>query len=199
VPVGQHKREARTAQSVGDPGVAHLTEDDMSDASISDALQKVSSVMVADPEKARTKGVPATARLVEGLRFEVTGPAGESALTDMPAAMGGASSAPAPAWLLRAAIASCTASVIAMRAAQLGVGLKTLEATVESESDQRGMLGLDEHVSAAFTTMRLRVRIAADDVAAEDLRALVRWGDAHSPVASTVRDSPVTAVEIEII
>jgi hypothetical protein len=47
--------------------------------------------------------------------------------------------------------------------------------------------------------MRLRVRIAADDVAAEDLRALVRWGDAHSPVASTVRDSPVTAVEIEII
>ena len=171
----------------------------MSDASISDALQKISSVMVADPEKAHTKGTPATARLVDGLRFEVTGPTGESALTDMPAAMGGASSAPAPAWLLRAAIASCTASVIAMRAAQIGVHLKTLEATVESEVDQRGMLGLGESVSAAFTSMRLRVRIAAANVAPEDLRALVRWGDAHSPVASTVRDSPVTSVEVEIV
>ena len=180
-------------------GFAYLTEDDMSDASISDALKKISSVMVADPEKARTKGTPATARLVEGLQFEVTGPTGESALTDMPTAMGGGSSAPAPAWLLRAAIASCTASVIAMRAAQIGVHLKTLEATVESEVDQRGMLGLGESVSAAFTTMRLRVRIAAANVAPEDLRALVRWGDAHSPVASTVRDSPVTSVEVEIV
>jgi uncharacterized OsmC-like protein len=171
----------------------------MSTSSIGEALQKVSSVMVAEPAKARTKGTPATARLVEGLRFEVTGPTGESALTDMPAAMGGASSAPAPAWLLRGAIAACTASVIAMRAAQIGVHLKTLETTVESESDQRGMLGLDESVSAAFTSMRVRVRIGADDVAPEDLRALVAWGDAHSPVASTVRHSPVTSVEVEIV
>jgi uncharacterized OsmC-like protein len=199
VPVGQHKREARTDYPVDEEGVAHLTEDDMSTSSIGEALQKVSSVMVADPAKARTKGTPATARLVEGLRFEVTGPTGESAHTDMPAAMGGASSAPAPAWLLRGAIAACTASVIAMRAAQIGVHLKTLETTVESESDQRGMLGLDESVSAAFTSMRVRVRIGADDVAPEDLRALVAWGDAHSPVASTVRHSPVTSVEVEIV
>lgn len=199
MPVGQHKKEASTGHPVGEWGLAHLKEDDMSTTSISDALQKISNVMVADPEKARTKGTPATARLVEGLRFEVTGPTGESALTDMPAAMGGASSAPAPAWLLRGAIASCTASVIAIRAAQLGVHLKTLETTVESESDQRGMLGLDESVSAAFTSMRIRVRIAADNVAREDLRALVAWGDAHSPVASTVRNSPVTSVEVEIV
>ena len=110
----------------------------------------------------------------------MTGPTGEVALTDMPAAMGGASSAAAPAWLLRAAIAACTSSVIAMRAAQIGVDLMTLETTVESESDQRGMLGLDDSVSAAFTTMHIRVRIGADDVAPADLRALVAWGDADS-------------------
>ena len=86
----------------------------MSTTSISDALQRVSEIMTAEPAKAHTKGTPATARLLEGLRFEVTGPTGESALTDMPAAMGGGSSAPAPAWLLRAAIASCTASVISV-------------------------------------------------------------------------------------
>lgn len=171
----------------------------MSTTSISDALQKTSSAFVADPEKARAKGVPATARLLEGLRFEVIGPNGEIALTDMPATMGGTASAPAPGWLLRGAIASCTATVIAMRAARTGVHLKTLEITVESQSDQRGMLGLDESASAAFATMRIRVRIGADNVAPDDLRALVTWGDAHSPVACTVRESPVTSVEVEVV
>jgi uncharacterized OsmC-like protein len=171
----------------------------MSTTGISDALRKISDVLVADPEKAHTKGTPATARLVEGLRFEVTGPTGEIAFTDMPLALGGAASAPAPGWLLRGAIASCTATVIAMRAARLGVHLNTLETTVESEQDQRGLLGLDESVSAAFTTMRIRVRIGADNVAPDDLRALATWGDVHSPVACTVRDSPVTSVEVEIV
>lgn len=68
-------------------GLAHLMEDSMSTTDISDALQKTSDVLVADPEKARARGIPATARLVEGLRFEVTGPTGEKALTDMPAAL----------------------------------------------------------------------------------------------------------------
>lgn len=86
-----------------------------------------------------------------------------------------------------------------MRAARLGIDLGTLEVTVESESDQRGLLGLDESVSAAFTTMRIRVRIGADDVAPDDLRALATWGDRHSPVACTVRESPLTSVEVEVV
>ena len=49
----------------------------MSTTGISEALQKVSDVFAADPEKAHSKGVPATARLVGGLRFQVTGPGGE--------------------------------------------------------------------------------------------------------------------------
>ena len=171
----------------------------MSTASISDALQKIGDVFVADPEKARAKGVPATARLVEGLRFEVTGPSGERVLTDMPAAMGGAASAPAPGWLLRAAIASCTATVVAMRAARLGIELAALDVTVESEADQRGLLGLDEKVSAAFTTLRVKVKIGAERVAPDELRALATWGDDHSPVACTVRESPATAVEVEVV
>ena len=171
----------------------------MSTAQISDALQKISDVFAAEPEKAHSKGVPATARLVDGLRFEVAGPSGERVLTDMPAAMGGAASAPAPGWLLRAAIASCTATVMAMRAARLGVELTTLEVTVESEADQRGLLGLDGKVSAAFSTLRIRARIGAEDIAPDDLRALATWGDDHSPVACTVRESPPTTIEVEVV
>ncbi|HMK92773.1 MAG TPA: OsmC family protein, partial [Thermoleophilia bacterium] len=159
----------------------------MSTADISEALQKTGEAFVADPGKAHAIGSPATARLVEGLRFEVTGPNGELAYTDMAPAMGGAASAPPPGWFLRGAIASCTATVIAMRAARTRVHLTTLDVSVESEADQRGMLGLGENVSAAFSTLRVRVRIGADDVAPDRLRALATWGDAHSPVACTMR------------
>ncbi len=171
----------------------------MNTTSINEALQKIGDVFVADPDKARSKGIPATASLVDGLHFEVTGPSGEKVYTDMPAAMGGAASAPAPGWLLRAAIASCTATVMAMRAARLGIDLTTLEVTVESEADQRGLLGLDEKVSAAFTTLRIKVRIGAENAAPDDLRSLATWGDDHSPVACTVRESPPTAIEVEVV
>ena len=171
----------------------------MNTTSISDALEKISDVIAADPARAAAKSAPATARLRDGLRCEVTGPKGEQVVTDMPPAMGGAASAPSPGWLLRGAIGSCTATVIAMRAARCGVPLKALEVTVESESDHRGMLGLDERVSAGFTAMTVRVRIGAENVPANQLRALAEWGNDHSPVACTVRKSPVTSVEVEIV
>jgi len=171
----------------------------MSTASIRDALDKIGSGIANNPEKARAKGVPATARLLEGLRCELTGPKGEGAFTDMPPPMGGAASAPAPGWLLRGAIASCTATCIAMRAARLGVALTTLEITVESDSDHRGMLGLDDRISAGFSALRVRAKIGAEGVDPAQLRALVEWGDAHSPVAATVRKAPATSVEIEVL
>jgi uncharacterized OsmC-like protein len=109
----------------------------MTDSPVRKAIEKLCAAISADPAKAKTKNTPATARLVEGLRCEVTGPRDERAFTDMPPAMGGGASAPNPASLLRAAAASRTATVIAMRAAKLGVALSSLEVTVESESDSR--------------------------------------------------------------
>lgn len=127
----------------------------MSTLPVREALERTSAAIAADPSKARSKNAPATARLTEGLKCEVTGPHGERLSTDMPPAMGGAASGPNPGWLLRSALASCTATVIAMRAAKLGVTLEALEVTVESESDNRGLLGLDDAVSAGLAACRL--------------------------------------------
>jgi uncharacterized OsmC-like protein len=171
----------------------------MSIASINAALGSISEAITANPEKARAKAAPATARLVEGLRLEVTGPKGETMHTDMPPAMGGNASAPNPGWFLRGAVASCTATVIAQRAARLGVALKLLEVTVESDSDHRGILGLDDQVSAGFSAMRVKVRIGADGADPSQLRGLAEWGDAHSPVACTVRTPPVVSLDVEIV
>ena len=170
----------------------------MSVAHISEALDKVGKLIAEQPEKAKAKNAPATARLLEGLRCEVKGPNGETAYTDMTPAMGGAASAPNPGWLFRAALASCTSTAIAMRAAKQGISLSRLEVTVESSSDIRGLLGLDETVPAGLSQIVCRVKIGADGVAPERLRELAEWGDRHSPIACTARSTPDFAVEVEV-
>src|SRR5207244_7935482 len=117
-----------------------------------------------------------TATLIDGLQVRVDGPAGETLTTDMPSSVGGGGQPPSPGWLFRAALASCEATLIAMRAAVEGVELRRLEVTVDSESDDRGILGLDDAVPAAPLSIGVRVRIVASGAAADRLRDIAEWG-----------------------
>jgi uncharacterized OsmC-like protein len=167
--------------------------------SVRDAVEKLARIFAQQPEKARTKNAPATAVLDGGLKFQVAGPNGERLSTDMPPALGGGGSAPNPAWFLRASLASCNATVIAMRAAQIGVTLTALEVSVTSESDTRGLLGSDESVSAGLFGFRTHVKIGASDATENQLKEIVQWADAHSPVGCTMRHSPTNPVDIEVV
>lgn len=171
----------------------------MSAPNLREAIERVSAAISADPTKARAKNAPATARLAAGLQCELSGPYNERLVTDMPQAMGGAASGPNPGWLLRGALASCTATVIAMRAAKLGVALSSLEVTVESESDSRGLLGLDEDVSAGLGAVRMKVKIGAATGSSDALRQIVAWADAHSPVACTLRQASGCSLDVEVV
>src|SRR5262245_54677201 len=171
----------------------------MSASQVREAQEKLAKLIGEQPDKARAKNAPATARLLDGLRCEVKGPKGETAHTDMPPAMGGAASAPNPGWLMRAAVASCTATTIAMRAAKLGIDLHTLEVTVESSSDSRGLLGLDDKISAGLSAITTRVKIGASGASAEDLRHLAKWGDDHSPMSCTTRNTPDYSLDVEVV
>ena len=162
------------------------------------ALETLGGAIAADPAKARAKNAPATARLGQGLQCEVTGPYSARIVTDMPPAMGGAASGTNPGWFLRAALASCTTTAIAMRAAKLGIKLDALELTVESESDARGLLGLDEKISAGLSAIRCKVKIRGD-ASREALRELVEWGDAHSPVGCTLRHAVGCSLDVEVL
>ncbi len=53
------------------------------------AIEQLSAAISEDPAKAHAKNAPATARLVGGLRCEVSGFRDERFATDMPSAMGG--------------------------------------------------------------------------------------------------------------
>jgi uncharacterized OsmC-like protein len=123
----------------------------------------------------------------------VTGPGGASVTTDMVPSVGGTATAPSPGWLLRAAEASCVVTLIEMRAAMLGITLDTLEVTVDSESDDRGILGIDEAVPAGPLSGRVSVRLVAAGVEPAELEAIAHWGVDHCPVCDAVeRAVPVT-------
>ena len=91
------------------------------------ALEAAASHYAANPAEARSTDSVATATLRNGLVVQVEAPTGERITTDMVTSVGGTGTAPSPGWLLRAAEASCVATLITMRAATLGITLDSLE------------------------------------------------------------------------
>lgn len=84
--------------------------------------------MADNPEAAHSHDVPVVATMVDGLRSQVVDGDGTPILaTDMPTAVGGEATAPTPGRMMRAALAACDATMITLRAAQLGIKLTILE------------------------------------------------------------------------
>ena len=167
----------------------------MTDA-IRTAIEGASAYLTEHPEEAAYTDSLATARVVGGLHVRVEGPTGEVLETDMPAAVGGAASAPSPGWFLRAAVAACVTSLATMRAAQLGLSGFACEVEVDSESDDRGILGLDLSVPGGPLSMRVGLRMAADGAGLEQLEELAVWAIEHCPVSDAVRRAIPLHVEV---
>ena len=168
----------------------------MTTRTIAEATERVRQFLTDHPEEARSADVPATARIDAGLGLTVDGPDGRSATTDMPTIVGGGGTAGSPGWLLRAAHAACDATVIAMCAAEEGIELDELEVTVDSDSDDRGLLGMDGAPAGPLVT-RVRVRLSAAGVEPERLRTIVDRAELRSPVGQAMRTA--APVEIEVI
>jgi uncharacterized OsmC-like protein len=170
----------------------------MASSNIAEAWKKLGGVFQTNPAKARAKYAAATAVMDHGLLCRVTGPSGEIIETDMPPAMGGSGSRPNPGWYFRASMAACCSTLIAARAAILGINLKRLEVAVGGEGDHRGMLGLDDSISAGHSAIHMTVRINSDNGTPEQLKELVQWAATHSPVGCTVNKAPLSTLDITI-
>ena len=79
------------------------------------------------------------------------------ALAVLSSGCGGGAAAPTPGWLVRAALASCAATTIAMRAAELDIALTRLEVTAESETDMRGLLDVSDGVDPGPVSALLKL------------------------------------------
>lgn len=169
----------------------------MSTQEIRSAIENAVGYLTEHPDEARYTDSIAIARLSAGLRCTVTGPHPESIETDMPSSVGGGGAAPSPGWLFRAAAASCTATLIAMRAAQLGIDLSELEVSVDSQSDDRGLLGMDDGIPAGPLSLHVRVRLASTGAQPEGLRELAAWGETHCPVCDAAGRAVPISLEVE--
>lgn len=170
----------------------------MSGDRIRTALEGAISYLTENPKDAKATDSYATATIEEGLRCKVRGPDGVETHTDMVTSVGGGDTAPSPGWMLRAATASCVATLIAMKAALEEIELADVEVTVDSESDDLGILGIDDAVPAGPLSVRIRVRIGATGVEPATLRELVSWAHDHCPLCDlTKRAVPIT-LETEI-
>ena len=166
---------------------------------IGDAIAGAIEYLSEHPEEARYMDSEAVASLTGGLRVTVRDPAGRTVVTDMPKGVGGDESAPTAAWLFRAAIAACDVTLIAMRAAMLGVELTDVQITIDSESNDHGILGIDESVPAGPLSVRTRVRLGARNTDEESLRDLVEWAIAHCPVSDATKRAVPMTTEIEVV
>ncbi len=163
---------------------------------IGDAVRQATAYLTEHPHEARYRDSAAVARLGRNLRVDVTGPGGEKVSTDMPRGIGGAASVPSPGWLFRAAAAACVAALIGIRAASLGLDLQPgdVEVSVDSESDDRGILGLDDAIDAGALSIKVVVRFGAAATGNASREGLARWALDHCPVT----DTAARAVPIEL-
>src|SRR5437667_4474585 len=143
-------------------------EVNMPNSDIRGALANAIAYLNAHPDEARYTDSPATAVLESGLAVTVQGPQGMSIHTDMPKSVGGTDQSPSPGWLLRAAQASCLATLIAIRAAQQGLEPGRIAVVADSESDDRGILGIDDSVPAGPMSSRARARLKGTGFSADE-------------------------------
>jgi uncharacterized OsmC-like protein len=168
----------------------------MGAAEIRSAIEDARAYLTANPEAARSTDSAATATVEDGLVVRVSGPGGAVLTTDMVPSVGGTATAPSPGWLLRAAESSCVATLIAMRAAMLGITISALEVTVDSVSDDRGLLGMDDAIPAGPLSGRVSVRLFAPGVDPAVLEEIAGWGVKHCPVCDALERAVPVSVEV---
>jgi organic hydroperoxide reductase OsmC/OhrA len=171
-------------------------------ADIAAAWRRVERALRRRPKTGLHADAPAKAHWTGGTKVVSTHANGVEFLTDMPAELGGDGAGTTPGWLLRAGLASCAATTIAMMAAVEGIELEILEVIASSRSDTRGLLGMtdadDKLITAGPRDVQLHVRIsAADGTSAQRLRALVQKSNACSPVSCAMQDRIQIELHIE--
>ncbi len=194
-PLGVHRERDHN-------NLSSVREIAMASEEIAVAIERVESILQRRPEKGLHDDAAATARWQAGLKVIATDASGFRVETDMPVEMGGKGQSVTPGWLLRAGLASCTATRIAMAAAREGIALTSLELTATSSSDLRGMLGIADPAGATISAgpgeVRLDVRICAPGVSEERLILLVKKCNACSPVACALETATPVSLHIEV-
>lgn len=170
---------------------------------IAAAMERAQTVLARRPDMGLHDDMPGMARWQGGLSTLVSHVNGAQMVTDMPAELGGSGEYVSPGWLVRAGLAACTLTAIAMVAAAEGITLHSLEVRTDSRSDARGLLRLagddGKPCYPGPQDVRMVVRIAAASVSAERLRALVDTAQRCSPMGAAIEQAVPVALQVEVL
>jgi len=166
------------------------------------AVKRVKAALERRPEFGIHDDAPAVAHWEFGTRVVTRNCAGKEVITDTPKEIGGTGDQVAPGWLLRASVASCAATSIALAAASEGIELTALEVHVGSRSDTRGLLGMSDPggatVYAGPFDVALQVTVAANGIDPVVLKTLVEVCLRHSPVPSALTTAISFALQVDV-
>ncbi len=169
---------------------------------VAEAMQRATSVFTRRPDMGVHADASARAIWHGGTRISAHHAMGMQMETDMPCELGGSGDRVSPGWLFRAGIAACCATAIGMVAASEGVELDALEIEVGSESDTRGLLGMQtpsgDGVQAGPLAMQIAVRIHAARVDEARLRQIVERGLQRSPMQAAMQQPPPIEIRLTI-
>ena len=178
------------------------TETETAMDGVAQAMRRVEAVLQRRPEVGAHDDSPAVSTWKAGTQVIASHPNGTQVLSDMPGEFGGGGAHVTPGWLLRAGVASCTTTCIAMNAALQDIALDSLEVRVTSRSDSRGLLGMPGEdgtlVSAGPYDVRMQVSISAPGVPAQRLRELVEHSYACSPMGCAMKDPVPVELNIDV-
>ncbi len=155
-----------------------------------EAQLRAISIFTKRPERAQVVN-RGTAKVTDGLSciFEQDG---HRLSIDMPVAIGGCDTAPAPGYFGRAAICSCLAIGIKMTAARENLQLDSVCVGIEQDWDNRGVLAM-EGASPVPSETRIAINIATAE-GEKNVGALVARALEKDPWFLALRDAqPVTS------
>ncbi len=174
----------------------------MSMQDLAAALQRVEKVLQRRPDLGLHDDAPAVAHWQSGTRVVSSHENGTQVVSDMPTEVGGSGDRVTPGWLLRAGLAACATTRIAMGAAAEGIELAALEVRATSCSDTRGLLGMvdtnGDTVCAGPSDVQLLVRISAPGISRERLQAVVKESCRCSPVPAALQNAVPITLRIEV-
>lgn len=90
-----------------------------------------------------------------------------------------------PVEFLLHALAGCVTTTTVLHAAARGITIRSLSTELTGDIDLQGLLALDEGVFPGYESIRIRMDIEAD-CSDEELDALLKVAERHSPVCNTV-------------
>jgi uncharacterized OsmC-like protein len=110
---------------------------------------------------------------------------------DEPAALGGQNSAATPVEMLLAALGSCVVSMVAARAADKGVEIRSMRAEVHGTIARPSILGLAPTDNPGLSSIGLHLFVDSP-AGKEALQEIVDFAVKRSPVGSTIaRGTPI--------